>query len=89
MDMLSPSPLIQLLTQLEGETRTPAGELDVQRLRARIASVLHVEVPIDLLRGGAGVASLAGALKEQVDHPGRLERLAERLLTHRGHAGAA
>jgi hypothetical protein len=89
MDTLPTSPLIQLLTQLEGEARTPAGELDLQRLRARIASALHVEVPIDLLRGGPGAASLAGALKEQVDHPGRLERLAERLLTHRGHAGIA
>ena len=80
------SPLIQLLTQFQDDSRTAAGQLDLDRLGSLIENALHVQVSPDVLRGAPSVAALAEALKQQVDHPGRLERLAERLLIHAGAA---
>jgi hypothetical protein len=85
----STSPLIQLLTQFREEARATSGEPDVERLRSLVERALHVEVSTELLRNANSVAALAEALKEQVDHPGRLERVAERLLGDGRHAGAA
>ena len=89
MNVHPSSPLTRLLAQLRHDSRTAEGDPDLDRLRSAIGAALHVEVPIELLRDAASVGALAEALKHQVDHPGRLERLAERLLSNDRHAGAA
>jgi hypothetical protein len=50
------------------------------RLLSHVEDTFHVETPLASLRGAPTVAAFAELLKQQVDHPGRLERLAERLL---------
>ena len=89
MNVPPTSPLIRLLTKFQQDTRTAAGETDFDRLAALIKDALHVQVQADILRGAPDAVALAEALKHLVDHPGRLERLAERLLTHRSPVGAA
>ena len=59
-----------------------AGGSDVAatRLLSQIEDTFHVQMSPALLRSAPTVGAFAELLKEQVDHPGRLERLAERLL---------
>jgi acyl carrier protein len=59
-----------------------AGGSDVAatRLLSHLEDTFHVEMPLASLRSAPTVAAFAELLKQQVDHPGRLERLAERLL---------
>jgi len=68
----SRTPLERLLSQYWGD--------DPERLLAFIEQGLGVRVDPRDLAAARDVASFAAALKGQVDHPGRLERLAERLL---------
>jgi hypothetical protein len=53
---------------------------DAKRLISLVGDTFHVEVPLAALREAPTVRAFAEALKHHVDHPGRLERLAERLL---------
>jgi hypothetical protein len=50
------------------------------RLLSHVEETFHVEVPPATLRSAPTVVAFAELLKQHVDHPGRLERLAERLL---------
>jgi hypothetical protein len=52
-----------------------------RRLFTRVKQTFHLNPRADTLRAAPTVRAFADALKHQVDHPGRLERLAERLLT--------
>ena len=58
------------------------------RLLSMIEDAFHVEMPLTVLEHAPTVRAFAEAMKHQVDHPGRLERLAERLL-HDGHSATA
>ena len=60
-----------------------------RRLLTHVRRAFHVSAHADTLRRAPTVKAFADALKRQVDHPGRLERLAERLLAEQGHAPAA
>jgi hypothetical protein len=93
MDFHGKSPLERLLARFWAEVLgiqdvgrdtdffAAGGRLDeVERLLTRVEGALHVAMPPDALRAAPTVAAFADALKHQVDHPGRLERLAERLL---------
>jgi phosphopantetheine binding protein len=93
METHGTSPLEQLLMQfwaealgIEGIQRdtdffAAGGRLnEVGRLLTLVEDALHVAMAPDALRGAPTVAAFADALKHQVDHPGRLERLAEHLL---------
>ena len=51
-----------------------------EQLLSLIEQRLGVRVEPEQLEAAHDVSSFATVLKEQVDHPGRLERLAERLL---------
>jgi hypothetical protein len=55
-------------------------ERDPAELQSLIEERFGVRVEQDQLSRATDAAALAAALKGQVDHPGRLERLAERLL---------
>lgn len=68
-------------------TQTPLERLlakhwgsDPQKLASLIEQRLGVHVEPQQLKEAPDAAALASALKHQVDHPGRLERVAERLL---------
>ena len=68
----SQTPLEQLLSQhWDGDPR---------QLLSLIEQRLGVRVEPQQLEAARDVSTFATALKGQVDHPGRLERLAERLL---------
>jgi hypothetical protein len=67
------SPLEQLLANYWGR--------DPEKLLALIEERFGVRVPPERLRESSDAFSFAAALKGQVDHPGRLERVAEHLLT--------
>jgi hypothetical protein len=69
------SPLEALVTRYWDAARG-----DGEQLRATLEQTLRVAMPIDVVRSAPDAAAVAGALKDQVDHPGRLERMAERLL---------
>jgi Phosphopantetheine attachment site len=98
MDVRPASPLERLLAQFWDETLGrdhsdgltnffAAGGRDTEaaRLLSLIEESFHVETPLSVLQNAPTVSGFAEALKHQVDHPGRLERLAERLL-HDGHS---
>ena len=53
---------------------------DPEKLLALIEERFGVRVPPERLRESSDALSFAAALKDQVDHPGRLERVAEHLL---------
>jgi hypothetical protein len=53
---------------------------DPQQLLAVLEQRFGVRVEVDQLNRAADVTAFVMALKHQVDHPGRLERVAERLL---------
>lgn len=53
---------------------------DPEHLLSLIEQRLGVRVEPQQLEAARDVSTFATVLKEQVDHPGRLERLAERLL---------
>jgi hypothetical protein len=53
---------------------------DPQKLATLIEQRFGVRVEPEQVKAAASAAELAAALKHQVDHPGRLERVAERLL---------
>jgi hypothetical protein len=53
---------------------------DPQKLASLIEQRFGVRVEPEQLREATDAEALASALKHQVDHPGRLERVAERLL---------
>lgn len=55
-------------------------ERDRSELQSLIEKRFGVRVDHDELIRAKDAATLAVALKHQVDHPGRLERVAERLL---------
>ena len=55
-------------------------ERDPAELLTLIEQRFGVRVEREQLIHATDVAAFAAALKHQVDHPGRLERLAERLL---------
>ena len=67
-----PTPLERLLSTY--------WERDRAELQSLIEERFGVRVDYDQLIRAADAAALAVALKHQVDHPGRLERVAERLL---------
>jgi hypothetical protein len=68
----SKTPLEQLLSQHWSS--------EPEQLLSLIEEQLGVRVEPQQLRQAPDPSSFATALKGQVDHPGRLERLAERLL---------
>jgi hypothetical protein len=101
MDVQPVSPLERLLTQFwddalgrDGSDRltnffdTGGHDQEAKRLLSMVEEVFHVEMPLTALRNSPTVRAFAEALKHQVDHPGRLERMAERLL-HDGHSAGA
>lgn len=51
-----------------------------ERLLSLLEQRFGIRVEADQLRQAADARSFAETLKHQVDHPGRLERVAERLL---------
>jgi hypothetical protein len=53
---------------------------EARRLLTLVKRAFNVSPRVDTLRTAPTVRAFAEALKHQVDHPGRLERLAERLL---------
>lgn len=53
---------------------------DPQQLLSLLEERFGVRVDADQLNRASDVATFVIALKHQVDHPGRLERVAERLL---------
>ena len=53
---------------------------DPQQLLSLLEQRFRVRVEVEQLSRAADVTSFVSALKDQVDHPGRLERVAERLL---------
>ena len=53
---------------------------DRERLLALIEQRFGVRIEPEQLKGARDVSSFAASLKHLVDHPGRLERVAERLL---------
>ena len=55
-------------------------ERDPQQLLSLLEDRFGVRVEADQLNRAADVTTFVTALKDQVDHPGRLERVAERLL---------
>ena len=75
MEIHPDSPLEALVTRY---WEAAAG--DGERLRCALEHTLKITLPIDVVQRAPDAAAVAGALKDQVDHPGRLERLAERLL---------
>jgi acyl carrier protein len=106
MDVQPVYPLERLLAQFWNETLArddsdrltnffAAGghDTEAQRLLSMIEDAFHVEMPLTALHDAPTVRAFAKALKHQVDHPGRLERLAERLLDQRclesGHSVTA
>ena len=64
------------------------GDVEAERLLSAVEDTFHVAMPLAALREAPTVAAFAEVLKHQVDHPGRLERLAERLL-HDAHRAPA
>jgi hypothetical protein len=64
------------------------GDVAAARLLSCIERTFGVSMPLTSLRQAPTVAGFAEVLKHQVDHPGRLERLAERLL-HDAHRSPA
>jgi phosphopantetheine binding protein len=62
--------------------------MEAERLLSMIEDAFHVEMPLAVLQEAPTVKAFAEAMKHQVDHPGRLERLAERLLQD-GHSATA
>ena len=56
-----------------------------RRLLQRVKWAFHLSPRPDTLRAAPTARAFADALKHQVDHPGRLERLAERLLVENHH----
>jgi hypothetical protein len=56
---------------------------EAEQLLALIEQRLHLRVESEVLSTSRTVNAFADALKHQVDHPGGLERLAERLLAQR------
>ena len=93
MDVQPASPLEQLLTQFWDDSlgRNDSDRLtnffgagghagEAERLLSMIEDAFHVEIPLRVLEHAPTVRAFAEAMKHQVDHPGRLERLAERLL---------
>ena len=71
---------------------------EARRLLTLVKHAFHLNIRADTLREAPTVRAFAGALRHQVDHPGRLERLAERLLldarqpsarTRQGHGAGA
>lgn len=101
MDVRPASPLERLLVQFWDETlgRDDSDRLtnffagggrdtDAERLLSMIEEAFHVEMPLTAVQDAPTVGAFAEALKHQVDHPGRLERLAERLLQD-GHSATA
>jgi hypothetical protein len=66
------TPLEQLVAQYWGR--------DPQQLLSVIEQRLGVRVEEEQLSRAHDVQTFVANLKEQVDHPGRLERVAERLL---------
>jgi len=55
-------------------------ERDQQQLLSLLEQRFGVRVEADQLNRAPDVTAFVAALKDQVDHPGRLERVAERLL---------
>ena len=55
-------------------------ERDPQQVLSLLEQRFGVRVEADQLNRAPDVTTLVTALKDQVDHPGRLERVAERLL---------
>lgn len=55
-------------------------ERDPQQLLSLLEQRFGVRVEADQLNRSPDVTTFVTALKDQVDHPGRLERVAERLL---------
>ena len=101
MEVQPAFPLEQLLAQFWDETlgRDDSNRLtnffaagghdaEAERLLSMVEEAFHVEMPLTALQEAPTVRAFAEALKHQVDHPGRLERLAERLL-HDGHSARA
>jgi hypothetical protein len=95
------SPLERLLTQFWDETlgrndsdpltnffAAGAQDTEAERLLSMIEDAFHVEMRLAVLQEAPTVRAFAEAMKHQVDHPGRLERLAERLLQD-GHSATA
>ena len=98
MDVQPAFPLEQLLAQFWDDTLgrddsdrltnffdAGGNDADAERLLSMIEEAFHVEMPSTALRAAPTVRAFAEALKHQVDHPGRLERMAERLLQD-GHS---
>lgn len=101
MDLQPASPLERLLAQFWDETlgrddsdrltnffSAGGRESEAERLLSMIEEAFHVEMPRSSLDEAPTVRAFAEALKHQVDHPGRLERLAERLLRD-GHSATS
>jgi hypothetical protein len=101
MDLQPASPLERLLAQFWDETlgrndsdrltnffAAGGHDMEAERLLSMIEESFPVEIPLIALQDAPTVRAFAEALKHQVDHPGRLERLAERLL-HDGHSATA
>jgi hypothetical protein len=59
---------------------------EARKLLSLVKGAFHVTPRVDTLRDAPTVKAFAEALKHQVDHPGRLERVAERLLNDTQHA---
>jgi hypothetical protein len=106
MDVQPAYPLERLLAQFWDETlgRDDSDRLtnffaagghdtEAERLLSMIEDAFHVEMALTALQAAPTVREFAEALKHQVDHPGRLERMAERLLAQRclesGHSATA
>lgn len=68
------TPLETLLMRWQRELEGP------DQLLSRVERDLKLQLSPELVRTAADASALARAIKEQVDHPGGLERLAERLL---------
>ena len=56
---------------------------EARRLLVLVKAAFNLNIRADTLRAAPTVHAFADALRNQVDHPGRLERLAERLLDTR------
>jgi hypothetical protein len=103
MNARTVTPLEQVLTRFWDETLgredsdrltnffgAGGREADAERLLLLVEETFHVAMPLAALQEAPTVRAFAELLKHQVDHPGRLERLAERLLNNAvGHSATA
>jgi hypothetical protein len=96
------SPLQLLLTRLwtevlRREVNDPEADFfelggrpaEVDALLSLVRERFGVQPPPETLVEGRTVSGFAEALKHYVDHPGKLERMAERLLSPASHPGVS